>query len=274
MGYLDLAGSGTVHFMSAVGALVLTVFLRPRKNRWEKEAEFGPSNTTYICLATLSLYTCWIFFNAGSTLALSGEMGFAAGRATTNTIIAGSSGGLTVMALHYLMNLKEKHRYSLVMICNGNLAGLVAVTGSCDLVELWAAVVIGILGGLAYIGCVKVIHWLKIDDPVDVFAIHGACGFIGAQFPGWFSTEHGIFYGHSARQWGVQVLGLVVWLGWSLVLHALCCVILLLAGAFRESEEVEEKGLDNALCGGAGCDLSCLEHQHVGRLYHEDQSQR
>lgn len=84
------------------------------------------------------------------------------------------------------------------MICNGNLAGLVAVTGSCDGIELWAAVVIGILGGLAYVGCAGLLHKLQIDDPVDAFPIHGACGFIGAQFPGWFNVHKGIFYGHGA----------------------------------------------------------------------------
>lgn len=204
MGYLDLAGSGTVHFMSALGALLLTVMLKPRRNRWTHEDQFNPSNIAYICLSCLSLYTCWIFFNAGSTLALSGEMGHVAARATTNTIIAGASGGITVVVLHYFLNQNDKRKkYSLVMICNGNLAGLVAVTGSCDLIELWAAFVIGILGGATYIGFAILMHKLQIDDPVDAFPIHGGCGLVGAQFPGWFSVEHGIFYGHSAYQWGV-----------------------------------------------------------------------
>lgn len=102
MGYLDLAGSGTIHFMAAVGALTLTVMLKPRRDRWTHPEQFNPSNTIYICLATLSLYTCWIFFNAGSTMALSGEFGYDAARATCNTMISGASGGLTVMLLHYI----------------------------------------------------------------------------------------------------------------------------------------------------------------------------
>ncbi|CAD8172509.1 unnamed protein product [Paramecium octaurelia] len=260
LGYIDLAGSGTIHFMSALGALVLTVMLGARKNRWnEKYAnEFNPSNTTYICLSTLSLYTCWIFFNAGSTTALSGTMAYAAGRATTNTIIAGASGGLTLMVLHYYKNRNEKSKFSLVMICNGNLAGLVAVTGSCDGIELWAAFVIGILGGLTYWGFGILMHKFKVDDPVDAFPIHGGCGLIGAQFPGWFNTEKGIFYGHGAKQWGIQLLGTVVWLGWSVVLHAVVIFVLKILGLLNVTPEVEEKGLDYAQCGGGGFDYQLL----------------
>ena len=73
-------------------------------------------------------------------------------------MIAGASGGLTLMVLYYYKNINEKSKFSLVMICNGNLAGLVAVTGSCDGIELWAAFVIGILGGLTYWGFGMLMH--------------------------------------------------------------------------------------------------------------------
>jgi Amt family ammonium transporter len=86
-----------------------------------------------------------------------------------NTMIAGSSGALTVFALNYMMT----KQYSLVMLCNGNLAGLVSITGSCDNVEAWAAFVIGLIGGIVYIGSAKLVHWCRIDDPVDAVPIHG-----------------------------------------------------------------------------------------------------
>lgn len=76
-------------------------------------------------------------------------------RAIMNTFIAGASGALTVFFIFYLMNIDQTNRYSLVMICNGNLAGLVAITGyisilfrPCDNVDAWAAFVIGVLGGM------------------------------------------------------------------------------------------------------------------------------
>lgn len=132
MEYHDFAGSGAIHLTGAMGALVLTVFLRPRKGRFDpkRAADFEPTNSPFIVLATLSLWVCWIFFNAGSTLAVSGDSIYKVGRAATNTMISGASGAITVFGLHYYMNRKEeKHKFSLDMLCNGNLAGLVAVTG-------------------------------------------------------------------------------------------------------------------------------------------------
>jgi Amt family ammonium transporter len=94
-------------------------------------------------------------------------------------MIAGASGCLTVFVLHFLLTGK----YSLVMMCNGKLAGLVAGTAyilylspfyfsCCDNVEAWAAFIIGIMGGFTYYGTNKLLFRLKIDDPVDAIPIH------------------------------------------------------------------------------------------------------
>ena len=64
------------------------------------------------------------------------------------------------------------------------------------MIENWAALVIGVMGGFVYIG-------LKVDDPVDAIPIHGGCGILGAQFPGLFHTEKGLLYGYGGYQWGV-----------------------------------------------------------------------
>ena len=129
--YHDFAGSGTVHLVGAVGALVLTVMLKPRKDRFDKrfEKEFEPCNSIYIMLSTLSLYMCWVFFNAGSSVAISNGAIHSATRAAANTFVAGASGALTVGLLHYILNRGTNQRYSLIMLCNGNLAGLVSITG-------------------------------------------------------------------------------------------------------------------------------------------------
>jgi Amt family ammonium transporter len=132
MGYHDMAGSGVIHLNGAIGALVITYMLKPRRDRYNesKAHEFEPSNTLFIALATLSLYVCWIFFNAGSTLGISDGKAYILGRTACNTLISGASGGITVMILHYYLNKENiKNKFSLVMLCNGNLAGLVAVTG-------------------------------------------------------------------------------------------------------------------------------------------------
>lgn len=92
--------------------------------------------------------------------------------AAMNTMIAGSSGALTVFIMNNFIKIYSIDRWSLIMLSNGNLAGLVAVTGSCNNIESWAAFLIGILGGFTYLFIAKVLHILKIDDPVDAIPIH------------------------------------------------------------------------------------------------------
>jgi Amt family ammonium transporter len=130
-GYHDFAGSGAIHLTGAIGALTTTWMLKPRTNRFNPHNadDFEPNNPTYITLSTLSLYFCWMFFNAGSSFAISGDNIYVVATAGMNTMLSGASGGITVFVIHYLMNRNTSQRYSLVMICNGNLAGLVAVTG-------------------------------------------------------------------------------------------------------------------------------------------------
>jgi Amt family ammonium transporter len=70
-----------------------------------------------------------MFFNAGSTLALDGDNIYILGTAGMNTMLAGASGGLTVFTLHACIHKNTNNRFSLIQICNGNLAGLVAITG-------------------------------------------------------------------------------------------------------------------------------------------------
>lgn len=129
------------------------IFLGPRKERFNPRFAhtFEPSNQPFIALATLSLYVCWLYFNAGSTLGATNENAEIIGLSGANTMISGASGGLTVFTIHYFLNMDSNNRYSLVMLCNGNLAGLVSITASNDIVEFWAAALIGCLGGIVYI---------------------------------------------------------------------------------------------------------------------------
>jgi Amt family ammonium transporter len=111
MGYHDFAGSGVIHLTGAIGALVITVFLRPRKNRFDEkhEIDFDPSNVPYIALATLSLWVCWLFFNAGSSMAVTGANAYVIGRAASNTMMAGASGAITATVFHYYLHRGTKH---------------------------------------------------------------------------------------------------------------------------------------------------------------------
>eukprot|EP00971_Amphidinium_carterae_P012773 251836-Amphidinium_carterae.1 len=93
-----------------------------------------------------------------------------------NTTIAAATGGLTV----FLLRLALLRRYDVGGLCNGILAGLVSITAPCGNVENYAAFFIAILGGCIYQGVSMLLQMVKVDDPLDAFAVHGACGFWGA----------------------------------------------------------------------------------------------
>ena len=86
-----------------------------------------------------------------------------------NSIIGGSSGGIVSVFLkpRIIGSYSFVNRYDTVAFCSGILVGLVSITGCCDRIEAWAALIIGSVGALFYIlGC-KILDWLHIDDPVE-----------------------------------------------------------------------------------------------------------
>ena len=83
---------------------------------------------------------------------------------------------------------------------NGILAGLVSITACCNCVEPWAAGIIGVLGSLVYSAFCKILEYFKIDDPLDAFQVHGACGFLGCLCVALFEKDVGVFY-DSEKGW-------------------------------------------------------------------------
>merc|ERR1739848_224017 len=86
-----------------------------------------------------------------------------------------ATGAMTVFILNFALTKK----YDCAALCNGILAGLVSVTAPCSNVESGCAVLIGFLGGFVYFGSAALIKKVGIDDPVDAFSVHGACGIWG-----------------------------------------------------------------------------------------------
>merc|ERR1719217_844527 len=110
-----------------------------------------------------------------------------------NTTISAATGGMTVFILRYAMFKK----YDLAGLCNGILAGLVSITAPCSNVETGSAVLIGIIGGFVYVASSALIQKCKVDDAVDAFSVHGACGIWGCiaaalfDFGAGFEKHHG-----------------------------------------------------------------------------------
>jgi len=150
---------------------------------------------------------------------------------------------------------------------NGILAGLVAITGPCPVVTAYGAVFIGASGGIVF----KLFSWLmlklRIDDPLDAFAVHGGCGMWGLLMGGFFATEEfvkqtygdqhpdwGVFYGGNGTQLGAQIIGILVTplrpMFWGVVIF----------GAFRL---IDMKRFDNPLF--MFMDYSTFETLNFGR---------
>ena len=95
---------------------------------------------------------------------------------------------------------------------NSSLAGLVMITGVCDDVNVYSALVIGFFAGLIYLTSTQVLERYRIDDPVEAVQIHGICGFFGLLNVGIFGNDYGLITTseNSFRQFGIQILGAAV----------------------------------------------------------------
>ena len=194
--YVDFAGSGIVHLTGGVGALVGAVILGPRTGRFTAESDFHPHSMTLVTLGTLILWMGWFGFNCGSGSTAQ------AGLVACNTTVAAASCACMVFVITLIPGVgfaekdketdKEKIKLDLGGLCNGVLAGLVSITAGCANVLPWEAMIIGFIGGIFYVGSDLLLKKLKIDDPLNAFPVHGACGMWGLIAVGLFGriAEH------------------------------------------------------------------------------------
>merc|ERR1712187_391963 len=160
-----------------------------------------------------------------------------------NTTISASIAGIVTVFIQYVMTGK----YLVGEMCNGILAGLVAITAPCSNVTDWAAFVIGLIAAFVYIGSSKLLLKLKIDDAIGAFPVHGACGVWGILATGLFDMTNGGFYkAGSANIFGVQCYGILAIIAWTVVLSALFLGIAKALGILRIPADVEEEGIDHA----------------------------
>jgi Amt family ammonium transporter len=262
-GYIDFAGSGVVHLCGGIAALVGAKVIGVRTGRFdpEKADEFTPHSAPLIVLGTFILWFGWCGFNSGSTLGMSDSgTAMVAAHVMMNTTLSAATGGMTVFLLIFAITKK----YDCAALCNGILAGLVSVTAPCSNVESGSAVLIGLLGGFIFVGSAALIKKLKIDDPVDAFSVHGACGIWGCLAAALFdfgagTEKHHGWGGFSATSYEVdgegkymttgdalganlaEIAFVIVWSGGlSLVIFA----ALKVAKVLRIDESTENEGMD------------------------------
>jgi Amt family ammonium transporter len=126
-----------------------------------------------IVLGTIILWFGWYGFNCGSTLGMNEGSGYMAAVVAVNTTIAPAFGGLVVTLAR---RAQAPYKWMTTETCGGILAGLVSITAGCGNVHPWSAVIIGSFGGVFYVLAADTLVKFQIDDPVQAFPVHGACG--------------------------------------------------------------------------------------------------
>ena len=178
LGVLDFAGGTVVHISSGVAALVAALYLGKRI-RAESE-RFEPHNVTYVVLGGALLWFGWFGFNAGSAWAANGLA--VSALLVTNTAAAAAS--LTWLFIGWL----HKGAPSVVGAVSGAVAGLVAITPASGYVDVSGALAIGLVAGSVCYGAILLRERLQVDDALDVWAVHGVGGTLGALLTGVFAS--------------------------------------------------------------------------------------
>jgi Amt family ammonium transporter len=205
-----------------------------------------------IVLGTIILWFGWYGFNCGSTLGMSEGSGYMAAVVAVNTTIAPAFGGLVVT---FVRRAQAPYKWMTCETCGGILAGLVSITAGCGNVHPWAAVVIGAVGGVFYVAAADGLAMAKIDDPVQAFPVHGACGIWGvlaAVFFDWgVNGNVHAWGGHSptaGHDFSAAITAALTFLGLNLVwtggTMAVTFGVLMAANFLRVPVEAETAGLD------------------------------
>jgi Amt family ammonium transporter len=268
-GAVDYAGSGVVHMQGGALAFITALMLGPRIGKYGKDGKINPVKAHHIpmvMLGTFILAFGWFGFNAGSSLAGSdGRIGIVA----TNTMLASASGAVAAALVVWKITGKPDPG----MMCNGMLAGLVAITSPCAFCTPVGGVIIGAVAGVLVVYSVFLFDKLKIDDPVGAISVHGTCGVWGLISVGLLSdgsygggwngvgaTDYmgvagrgvtGLFYGDS-KQLIAQFIEVGAGLAWNIAVGGVLFFIIGKLVGNRVSAEVEIAGLDVPEMGAAG----------------------
>ncbi|HEY2429336.1 MAG TPA: ammonium transporter [Acidimicrobiales bacterium] len=258
--FRDFAGSTVVHTVGGFIAIGGAIVLGPRLGRTFKRDGGGPlppHDLTIGAIGGVILWFGWYGFNPGSTLSAMDWTGI--GRISANTTLAACAAGLTAVFFVY----PRTKKWDLGISVNGFLGGLVAITCPCYWVSPWGAVVIGGVAGVVVVLGIDLLEYLRIDDPIGAWPVHGLAGVWGTLSLGLLATGQygvptadgfdtsttvrGLFYGGGGEQLFAQFIGsmtcVIVVLGVTLLIML---AIRRIRGTWtlRVSRDGELEGLD------------------------------
>jgi len=203
-GAVDFAGSGVVHTMGGVIGLAGAMIIGPRIGKYDSQGRphaMPGHSVPLVVLGTFILAFGWFGFNPGSTLA---GTDLRISYIVVNTMIASFTGALFAMFTLWAKGLKP----DTTMMCNGMLAGLVAITAPCAFVDPWAAALIGAVAGVLVVFSVFFFEARGVDDPVGAISVHGTNGLWGVLSVGIFANgAYGAGWNGVVREEMVKLYG-------------------------------------------------------------------
>ena len=239
-GVMDFAGGLVVHATAGVGALVTAMVIGSRK-QFPKSIN-PPHSPVLTMVGACMLWVGWFGFNGGSAL----TAGTNAGMAILATHVSAAAASIVWMIIEWIRFGKP----SLVGMVTGMVAGLATITPASGFVGVPGGLILGISGGiLCYLAVDLIRGKLKIDDSLDVFAVHGVGGILGSLLVAVLALESfsgtGLSDGQTATgQLFIQVFGVILVVVWTFVFTYLVLKITSLFTPLRVEEDEEIEGLD------------------------------
>ncbi|MBF0407359.1 MAG: ammonium transporter [Candidatus Riflebacteria bacterium] len=242
LGVLDFAGGIVVHNIAGMAALASVLFVGSRSVK-----EPLPHSIPLVALGTGLLWFGWYGFNAGSQLKVDGITA----QAFLNTDVAASFAGVAWLLVAWVFEGKPKF----LGLLTGSVAGLATITPAAGFVTLNAAVVIGTVSGVVCYFAVYLKNYLKLDDALDVWGVHGVGGMIGVVMLGIFASKavnpagaDGLLYGNSSF-FTTQLMAILVSSIYAFVFTYLMLIVINKVTPVKIQEAEEKTGLDEALHG-------------------------
>ncbi|MCI2057503.1 MAG: ammonium transporter [Oscillibacter sp.] len=249
LSYIDFAGSSVIHMVGGVTALIGAMFLGPRIGKYTRDKSGKVTKVNAIpghsiTLAALGVFILW-FGWYGFNGAAAGDVTEMAQIFATTTVAPAVA---TVVCMIFTWVKDGKPDVGMCM--NAALAGLVGITAGCASVDIIGAAIIGAVDGIIVDLAVEIVDKkFYIDDPVGAFAVHGVNGCWGTIAVGLFAENEkygslGLFYGGGFHQLGIQLLGVVCILAYTIVVMTVVFKIIAATNGLRVSEAEEIEGLD------------------------------
>ncbi|MBX9395617.1 ammonium transporter [Streptomyces sp. TRM72054] len=246
---IDFAGGTAVHINAGIAALAVVLVVGKRVGF--KKDPMRPHNMPLVLLGTALLWFGWFGFNAGSELGVD---------ATTANMAMNTQVATGAAVLGWLIYERIRHgAFTTLGACSGAVAGLVAITPSGGNVNVWGAMLIGVVAGVVCSWAVSLKYKLGYDDSLDVVGVHLVGGVIGTLMVGFLATGGT----GGLDQFVSQAIGAFSVMGYTFVVTYILAFAIQKTIGFRASEDDEVSGIDQAFHAETAYDFSSTAASHI-----------